>query len=64
MLVRLLVVWLVRPLVRLTHITSKTGYVTIASRRGKGRANQLMSKTGYVEIVSRLVTVARSCSCC
>jgi hypothetical protein len=43
------------------HITSKTSYVAIASRRGEGRGNQLMSKTGYVEIVSRLVTVARSC---
>jgi hypothetical protein len=43
------------------HITSKTDYVAIASRRGEERGNQLMSKTGYVEIASRLVTVARSC---
>jgi hypothetical protein len=42
-------------------LTWKTGYVTIALRRGKGRGNQQMSKTGYVEIASRLVTVARSC---
>jgi hypothetical protein len=51
---------LVRPLVG-PHITSKTGYVAIASTRGEGRGNQLMSKAGYVEIASRLVTVARSC---
>jgi hypothetical protein len=44
--------WLVCP-----HITSKTGYVAFASRRGEGRGNQLMLKTGYVEIASRLVTV-------
>jgi hypothetical protein len=43
------------------HITLKTGYVAIASRRGEGRGNQLMSKTGYVEIALRLVTVAHSC---
>jgi hypothetical protein len=43
------------------HITSKTDYVAIASRRGEGRGYQLMSKTGYVEISLRLVTVARSC---
>jgi hypothetical protein len=42
-------------------MTSKTGYVMIASRRGERRGNQLMSKTGYVEIASRLVTVASSC---
>jgi hypothetical protein len=59
---------LVHPLVRLSvgplvgpHITSKTDYFAIASRRGEGRGNQLMSKTGYVEIASRLVTVAHSC---
>jgi hypothetical protein len=65
----MLVRWLVRPLVGLLvgpsvgpHITSKTGYVAIALRRGgEGRGNQLMSKTGYVEIASRLVTVACSC---
>jgi len=60
MLVHWSIRWLVRPLVG-PHITSKTGYVAIASRRGEGRGNQLMSKTGYVEIASRLVTVARSC---
>jgi hypothetical protein len=59
-LVRLLVGPLVRPLVD-PHITSKTSYVAIASRRGEGRGYQLMSKTGYVEIALRLVTVARSC---
>jgi hypothetical protein len=63
MLVRLLVGpsigWSVRPLV--THITSKTGYVAIASRKGKGKRNQQMSKTGYVKIASRLVKVACSC---
>jgi hypothetical protein len=47
--------WLVGP-----HITSKTGYVAIASRRGEGRGNQLMLKTDYVEIALRLVTVALS----
>jgi hypothetical protein len=46
MLVRLLV----RPLVG-PHITSKTDYVAIASRRGERRGKQLMSKTGYIEIV-------------
>jgi hypothetical protein len=51
---------LVRPSVG-PHITSKTDYVAIASRRGEGRGNQLMSKTGYVEIALRLVTVVRSC---
>jgi hypothetical protein len=59
MLVRPLVRSLIRPSVG-PHITSKTDYVAIASRR-EGRGNQLMSKTGYVEIASRLVTVARSC---
>jgi hypothetical protein len=44
------------------HITSKTDYVAIATRRGEERENQLMSKTGYVEIAPRLVTVAHSCS--
>jgi hypothetical protein len=56
--------WLVGPLVGPSvgpHITSKTNYVAIASRRGEGRGNQLMAKTGYVEIASRLVTVAHSC---
>jgi hypothetical protein len=43
------------------HITLKTDYNAIASRRRERRENQLMSKTGYVEIASRLVTVARSC---
>jgi hypothetical protein len=52
--------WSVGPLVG-PHITLKTDYVAIASRRGEGRGNQLMSKTGYVEIALRLVTVARSC---
>jgi hypothetical protein len=28
------------------HITSKTDYVTIASRRGEGRGNQRILKTG------------------
>jgi hypothetical protein len=56
----MLVRWLVRPLVG-PHITLKTGYVAIASRRGEGRGYQLLSETGYVEIASRLVTVARSC---
>jgi hypothetical protein len=51
---------LVRPSVG-PHITSKTDYAAIASRRGEGRGNQLMLKTGNVEIASRLVTVARSC---
>jgi hypothetical protein len=69
-MVRWYVGWslLVCPLVRWTvlllagpHITSKTGYVAIASRRAEGRGNLLMLKTGYVEIASRLVTVARSC---
>jgi hypothetical protein len=61
MLVRLLVRWLARLMVGLSHITSKTGYVAIALRREEGRGNQLISKTGYVEIASRLVMVARSC---
>jgi hypothetical protein len=52
--------WLVHPSVG-PHITLKTGYVAIASRRGEGRGNQLMLKTGYVEIALRLVTVDRSC---
>jgi hypothetical protein len=56
----LLVRWSVHPLVG-PHITSKTDYVTIASRREEGKGNQLMSKTSYVEIALRLVTVARSC---
>jgi hypothetical protein len=56
MLVRWLVRWSVGP-----HITLKTDYAAIASRRREGRGNQLMLKTGYVEIASRLVTVARSC---
>jgi hypothetical protein len=64
MLVGWSVRWSVGPLVRWSvgpHITLKTGYVAIASRREEGRENQLMSKTGHVEIASRLVTVARSC---
>jgi hypothetical protein len=60
MLVGWLVRWSVYPLAG-PHITSKTSYVMIASRRGEGRENRLMSKTDYVEIASRLVTVARSC---
>jgi hypothetical protein len=52
--------WLVHPSVG-PHITSKTKYVVIASRRGEGKGHQLMSKTGYVEIALPLVTVARSC---
>jgi hypothetical protein len=55
---------LVRPLVGPSvgpHITSKTDYVAIASRRGEGKGNRLMLKTGYVEIALRLVTIARSC---
>jgi hypothetical protein len=60
MLVRPLVRWSVGPLVG-SHITSKTDYIAVSSRRGEKRGNQLMSKTGYVEIASRLVTVARSC---
>jgi hypothetical protein len=51
-----LIRWFVSP-----HITSKTSYVAIASRREEGRVNQLMLKTGYIEIASHLVTVARSC---
>jgi hypothetical protein len=51
--------WSVRPSVG-PHITLKTDYVVIASRRGEGRRNWLMSKTGYVEIAPRLVTVTRS----
>jgi hypothetical protein len=54
----MLVCWLVHPSIG-PHITSKTGYVAIALRRGEGRGNKLMSKTGYVEIALRLVTVAR-----
>jgi hypothetical protein len=59
-LIGLSVGWLVHPSV-CPHITSKTGYVAIASRRGEGRGNWLMSKTGYVKIASRLVTVAHFC---
>jgi hypothetical protein len=51
--------WLVRPLVG-PHITLKTSYVAIASRRGEGRGCGMMSKTGYVKIASRLAMVTRS----
>jgi hypothetical protein len=36
------------------HITSKTGYIAIASRRGGGRGKVVTSKTDYVAIPSRL----------
>jgi hypothetical protein len=37
-----------------SHITSKTGYVAIASRRGGGRAKLVTSKTDHVAIPLRL----------
>jgi alpha-D-ribose 1-methylphosphonate 5-triphosphate synthase subunit PhnG len=53
MLVRLLVRWLVSPHDEILRklLTWKTGYVTIASRRGEERGNHF---------AARLVTVTRS----